>query len=74
MSLAEARKKARELRKAAKEGRDQLAEREARREMPTFDEAARAVYAISKPGWRKGGVHGKHWIASLEAHAFPAVG
>ncbi len=74
VSLAEAREKARELRKVAKEGRDPLAEREARQDIPTFEEAARTVYEISKPGWRKGGVHVKHWISSLERHAFPVIG
>jgi len=74
VSLAEAREKARELRKVAKEGRDPLAEREARQGVPTFEEAARTVYEIGKPGWRKGGVHVKHWISSLERHAFPVIG
>ncbi len=74
VSLAEAREKARELRKAAKEGRDPLAEREAKRGMPTFEEAARMVHEHLKPGWRQGGVHVKHWISSLERHVFPVIG
>ena len=74
VSLAEAREKARELRKVAKEGGDPLAEREAKKGIPTFEEAARTVYELSKPGWRKGGVHVKHWISSLERHAFPVIG
>jgi integrase len=74
VSLAEAREKAHAFRKAAKDGRDPLAEREAQKQVPTFEDAARTVYEISKPGWRKGGVHIKHWISSLEAHAFPIIG
>ena len=74
VSLAEARDKARALRKVAKEGRDPLAEREAKKGVPTFEEAARTVYEISRPGWRKGGVHVKHWINSLERHVFPVIG
>ena len=74
VSLAEAREKARAFRKIAKDGGDPLAERRAKEGMPTFEEAARTVYEISKPGWRKGGVHVKHWISSLERHAFPVIG
>ncbi len=74
VSLAEARDKARALRKVAREGRDPLAEREAKKGVPTFEEAARTVYEISKPGWRQGGVHVKHWISSLERHVFPTIG
>ena len=74
VSLAEAREKARELRKAAKEGRDPLAEREAKQGIPTFEESARMVHEHLKPGWRQGGVHVKHWISSLERHVFPVIG
>ncbi len=74
VSLAEARDKARELRKVAKEGRDPLAERQAQKDIPTFEEIARMAYEHLKPGWRKGGVHVKHWISSLELHVFPMIG
>lgn len=72
--LAEAREEARKLRKIAKEGRDPVAERKAQKDVPTFEAAARTVYEQIKPGWRKGGVHVKHWISSLENHAFPVIG
>ncbi len=72
--LAEAREKARKLRKIAKDGGDPLAEKRAKEGMPTFEEAARIVYENLKPGWRKGGVHVKHWISSLERHVFPLIG
>ncbi len=67
VSLAEAREKAADLRKAAKEGRDPIAEkRQVTPEVPTLEQSARALYETLKPGWRSGGVHVKHWIASLE--------
>jgi hypothetical protein len=65
VSLAEARDKARKLRKIAKDGGDPLAERRVKEGMLTFEEAARKVYANLVPGWRNGGVHTKHWIGSL---------
>jgi integrase len=74
VSLAEAREKARALRKIAKDGGDPLAERRAEEGMPTFEEAARIVYENLKPGWRKGGVHVKHWISSMERFVFPVIG
>ena len=74
VSLAEARDKARAFRKIAKDGGDPLAERRTKEGMPTFEEAARIVYETLKPGWRKGGVHVKHWIRSLERLVFPVIG
>ncbi len=74
VSLAEAREKARKFRKIAKDGGDPMAERRAKEGMPTFEEAARIVYDNLKPGWRKGGVHVKHWISSLERFVFPVIG
>jgi integrase len=74
VSLAEAREKARAYRKIAKDGGDPLAERRAQEGIPTFEEAARIVYENLKPGWRKGGVHVKHWISSMERLVFPVIG
>ena len=74
VTLAGARRKAQELRRIVKEGRDPLTERAARKGMPTFEEAARELYETLKPGWRAGGVHVKHWISSLELHVFPVIG
>jgi integrase len=74
VSLAEAREKAREARKIAKDGRDPITERKAVKDAPSFEIAARTAYEHLKPGWRKGGVHVKHWISSLENHAFPVIG
>lgn len=74
VSLADARDKARELRAAIREGRDPKAERERQKGIPTFEKAARELYESLKPGWREGGVHVNHWIASLETHVFPKIG
>ncbi|WP_434220948.1 tyrosine-type recombinase/integrase, partial [Paralimibaculum aggregatum] len=35
---------------------------------------ARTVYAGLLPTWKPGGVHVRHWIASLERHVFPTLG
>ncbi|PQM26617.1 integrase [Sphingopyxis lindanitolerans] len=75
LTLAEAREKARELRKAVKvERRDVLAERkdEAAAKV-TFREAARQYHAENKAGW-KSAVYARQWLASLENHAFPKLG
>lgn len=61
IDLGEARDEARRLRKLAKAGGDPVVERNAKAGVPTFEEAAREVYGTLKPGWRKGGVHLKHW-------------
>ena len=75
VGLAEAREKAVELRKAARDGRDPVAERDQhKRTSPSFEEAARHVYetrilpATDKPHVMK------QWLSRLENHAFPAIG
>lgn len=73
-SLAEAREKARGLRKAAKDGRDPVAEKKAKQGMPTLEKVAPDGYDTLNPGWRKGGVHISHWLRSLEQHVFPKLG
>ena len=73
LSLAEARDKATELRKAAKNGLDPIAVRDAaRRRIPNFKEAAKACHAEMKKGWTQ--KHEKMFLASLETHAFPIIG
>lgn len=74
VTLAQAREKARELRAAAKDGRDPVAERKAKQAAPTLEAAARELHGKLKPGWRKDGVHVKHWISSLERFVFPRLG
>ena len=74
VTLAEARDAARVNRRLAREGGDPLAERaKAKRIVPTFAEAARAVHKERAPGWRND-KHKSQWINTLEEYAFPAIG
>lgn len=75
LTLAQARAKASELRKAIKvEKRDVLAERkdEAAAKV-TFRDAARQYHAENEAGW-KSAVYARQWLASLENYAFPKLG
>lgn len=75
ITLAEAREKARDLRKAVKvERRDILAERkdEAGAKV-TFREAAKLYHGENKSGW-KSATYARQWLASLENYAFPKLG
>ncbi|MEM6942375.1 MAG: Arm DNA-binding domain-containing protein, partial [Pseudomonadota bacterium] len=74
VSLAEARVTAAETRRLARQGLDPRAARKRATETPTFEEAARTVHETIKPNWREGGVHVRHWIASLEHDVFPKIG
>ena len=74
VDLAEACEEARRLRKIAKAGGDPIAERQAKDGVPSLEAAARDANEKLKPGWRKGGVHIRHRIASLERHVFPTLG
>jgi integrase len=74
VSLAEARDKAREYRKAAKAGQDPALERKrALRQIPTFKEAAEQFHREVRPSWRNG-KHTGQWLRTLEAYAFPLIG
>lgn len=75
LTLAEARDKASELRKAIKvEKRDVLTERrdEAAAKV-TFREAAKLYHVENEPGW-KSQIYARQWLASLENYAFPKLG
>lgn len=75
LTLAEAREKAGQLRKAIKvEKRDVLAERkdEAAAKV-TFRDAARQYHAENEAGW-KSAVYARQWLASLENYAFKKLG
>lgn len=75
VSLGVARDLARDLRKAAKEGRDPVAERDKNRQTsPTFEQAARKLYAEQIETTAKNDKHRKQWISSLELYAFPVIG
>ncbi len=75
LTLAEAREKAGQLRKAVKvEKRDVLAERkdEAAAKV-TFRDAACQYHAENEAGW-KSTTYARQWLASLENYAFPKLG
>lgn len=75
VTLAEAREKANELRKAVKvEKRDVLTERkdEAAAKV-TFREAATQYHSENEAGW-KSAVYARQWLASLENYGFPKLG
>jgi integrase len=73
LTLTEARERAAQLRKAARAGRDPIAERDKdRRPLPTFKEAAKACHAEMKRGWTS--KNAISFLSSLEAHVFPVIG
>ena len=81
MSLAEAREKARELRRQAKSGVDPVEERRATRahqrllaaSARTFNECTATYLAAHSAGW-KNKKHGKQWSSTLETYASPVIG
>lgn len=74
VTLAEAREKANELRKAVKvEKRDVLTERkDEAAAMVTFREAATQYHSENEAGW-KSAVYARQWLASLENYALPKL-
>jgi integrase len=74
ISLQNARERAADLRKAAREGRDPVAaQRATRSTIPTFAEAARVAHEQHREGWANG-KHVEQWINTLRDHAFPLIG
>lgn len=73
VSLKEARDKALANRKMAREGGDPLQAKRSASAVMTFEEAAREVHRLHAPTWRSV-KHGKAFLATLEAHAFPRLG
>ena len=70
VSLAEARDEAHKLRKIARAGGDPLAERrQQRREVPTFETAAKQVHAAHSAAF-KNEKHRKQWLSSLSGVFF----
>ena len=64
VSLAEARTAAFDHRKLARTGGDPLAHKR-RRDIPTFEDAARKVIEIHRPTWRPGGkIRPRQWESS----------
>ena len=74
VSLAEAREKARALRKIAREGGDPIAARRAGKTCPTFEEAARRVHAEQIVSWGRNEKYRVQWLNTLRDHAFPHIG
>ena len=72
VSLAEARVKAWENRRAVFEGRDPLAERR-RERAPTFREATARTLEGLRSQWRNAR-HAAQWATTLETYAFPIIG
>jgi len=73
VSLAEARELAREYRKAAREGRDPIAERKRISGIPTFAEAVDRVYTLHEPSWRNK-KHAAQFRSTLEQYVSPVCG
>lgn len=76
VGLAEARSEAAAIRKQMAAGLDPVAERKrkkAARTIPTFKAAAERVHRERQRSW-KNGKHQAQWLATLETHAYPALG
>ncbi|PCJ74053.1 MAG: integrase [Rhodobacteraceae bacterium] len=71
VSLQEAREKAQEYRRIAKQGGDPLLD--AKKEIPTFAEMAKQVHMERLPTW-KNPKHGDQWINTLRDYTFPKIG
>ncbi len=73
-SLAEARQKAEDWRKLAKEGHNPSAEAKRQRaSKTTFEDAAQTYYDERKASW-KNGKHQDQWINTLKTYAYPSLG
>lgn len=73
LTLAEAREKAAQLRKLARQGLDPIAERDRhKRQVPTFAQAIELAHAELSKGWEE--KTGEAFKASLLAHAAPVIG
>jgi integrase len=74
VSLAEARLKALEYRKLAREGGNPIeARRLAKATVPTFAEASLSTLEQRRAGW-KDGKHPAQWLNTLKAYVFPVMG
>lgn len=73
VSLAEARELARNYRKAAREGRDPIAERRRDSAVPNFAEAVDRVYTLHEPSWRNK-KHAAQFRATLDQYVSPVCG
>lgn len=73
VTLAEARERRDEIRKAMRAGVDPIAAKRRREAVPEFAVLAREIHAGLKADWRNG-KHQAQWLRTLEIYAFPALG
>ena len=77
VGLGDAREKARECRRAVKDGVDPAAAKRDRaraaKATPTVQDVAASVWELRRPGWTNS-KHAHEWWTSLETHAFPRIG
>jgi hypothetical protein len=73
ISLKEARERAIENRRDARDGGDPLADKRRARSIPTFEEAAHVVHEMHLPTW-KNPKHAQQWINTLKQYVFPRIG
>jgi integrase len=73
VSLAEARTKAHEYRKLAREGGDPIEARRRAKGVPTFASAALSTLEQHRAGW-KNEKHAQAWMNTLTTYVFPMMG
>lgn len=73
VSLAEARAKAQEYRRLAREGGNPVEERRRAKAVPTFADASRSTIEQHRAGW-KNEKHASAWINTLTTYVFPIMG
>lgn len=73
VSLAEARAKAQEYRRLAREGGNPVEARRRAKAVPTFADAARSTIEQHRAGW-KNEKHALAWINTLTTYVFPIMG
>lgn len=73
VTLAEARERARNIRREIRGGADPIAAKRKKVETPDFDKLARDIHATLKTDW-KNGKHRDQWLRTLEIYAFPKIG
>ncbi|RYG86331.1 MAG: site-specific integrase [Alphaproteobacteria bacterium] len=74
LTLADAREKAAQGRKWAKQGLDPAFEwKKSRAVIPSFEKAARTYHELHKRGWRNP-KHAAQWLSTLVEYAFPKIG
>lgn len=73
ISLAEARDEAYKLQKVIKSGGDPLLNRNQKKDVPLFEDAAEMVWKQNLPSW-KNEKHKTEWISSIRRYANPVIG